>query len=40
MNNQKWYENSYRRNLVDMRIEDWSDELLSRFDTKDYKGGI
>jgi len=32
----KWYEKSYRRNLVDMHIEDWNEEFLSQFDSKNY----
>ncbi|MHB1483876.1 MAG: alpha-L-fucosidase [Saccharofermentanales bacterium] len=36
MGNSKWYEKSYRRNLVDMHIEDWNDEFLSKFDPRDY----
>lgn len=32
----KWFENSYRRNLVDMHIEDWNDEFLSKFDPYEY----
>ena len=33
---QKWYKNSYRRNLVDMHINDWSEEFLSQFDPDAY----
>lgn len=33
---QNWYETSYRRNLVDMHIEDWDDSFLSRFSPEDY----
>jgi hypothetical protein len=32
----KWYKNCYRRNLVDMHIEDWSEEFLSKFSIEDY----
>jgi hypothetical protein len=32
----KWYENNYRRNLVDMHIAGWNDEFLSRFDPDEY----
>ena len=32
----KWYETSYRRNLVDMHIDDWNPEFLSRFDPQQY----
>lgn len=31
-----WYKNSYRRNLVDMHIEDWNDEFLSKLSAEDY----
>jgi len=31
-----WYQNSYRRNLVDMHIEDWDETFLSQFDVEDY----
>lgn len=32
----KWYEKSYRRNLVDMHIEDWDDRFMSEFDPESY----
>ncbi|MDD4773141.1 MAG: alpha-L-fucosidase [Eubacteriales bacterium] len=32
----KWYDGIYRRNLVDMHIEDWNPEFLSRFSVEDY----
>ncbi len=32
----QWYERSYRRNLIDMHIEDWDEEFLSRFDPDAY----
>ncbi len=32
----KWYSKVYRRNLVDMHIEDWNEEFLSKFDPDDY----
>ncbi|NLO83425.1 MAG: hypothetical protein GX094_10300 [Clostridiales bacterium] len=32
----KWYQGSYRRNLVDMHIEAWDEEFLSRFDPETY----
>jgi len=32
----KWYENSYRRSLVDMHIDDWDEKFLSQFDSKEY----
>ena len=36
MNNGKWYANSYRRNLVDMHIDDWNDAFLAKFDATRY----
>jgi hypothetical protein len=33
---QQWYTNSFRRNLVDMHIDDWDDSFLSEFDPKAY----
>lgn len=36
MNNGKWYANSYRRNLVDMHIDDWNDTFLAKFDATRY----
>lgn len=32
----KWFENCFRRNLVDIHIEDWSEEFLSRFSEDEY----
>lgn len=32
----KWYENSYRRSLVDMHIDDWDERFLYLFDPKEY----
>lgn len=32
----KWYEKSFKRNLVDMHIPCWEDKLLSRYDDKSY----
>jgi len=32
----RWYENSYRRGLVDMHIDDWDSKFLSLFDSKEY----
>ena len=32
----QWYKNSYRRNLVDMHINDWNEEFLSKFDPDAY----
>ena len=31
-----WYTKSYRRNLVDMHIEDWDPEFLSQFSPDEY----
>ena len=36
MSSKHWYELSYRRNLVDMHIEDWDDRFLSKLDPKEY----
>ena len=36
MGNKQWYKNSYRRNLVDMHIEDWDEKFLSKFDPDNY----
>ncbi len=33
---QYWFSHCYRRNLVDMHIEDWDPVFLSRFDPKEY----
>lgn len=32
----RWYENCYRRCLVDMHIDDWNPEFFSRLDSKEY----
>jgi Hypothetical glycosyl hydrolase 6/Beta-galactosidase trimerisation domain len=32
----KWFERSYRRNLVDMHIDDWDESFLSRLDPRTY----
>ena len=31
-----WIENNYRRNLMDMHIDDWNPEFLSKLDIKEY----
>jgi len=31
-----WFTKSYRRGLMDMHIEDWSDEFMSQYDPKGY----
>lgn len=35
-----WYENCFRRNLVDMHIEDWDERFLSEFDPEDYVANL
>ncbi len=32
----KWFQKSYRRNLVDMHIADWDERFLSEFDPQKY----
>ncbi|MGB9683288.1 MAG: alpha-L-fucosidase, partial [bacterium] len=34
--NNYWFSRDYRRNLVDMHIEDWDERFLSQFDSKRY----
>ncbi len=34
MANSPWYKSSYRRNLIDMHIDDWDDSFLSKLDPK------
>ena len=34
--NKQWYQSSFRRNLVDMHIEDWDERFLSEFSPEDY----
>ena len=36
MNNPLWFTNSYRRGLLDMHIEQWSDEFMSQYDPQAY----
>ena len=36
MSDKRWYENSLRRNLVDMHIDAWDEEFLSMFDPEVY----
>ena len=36
MQDAKWFQRSYRRNLVDMHIDDWDDSFLSKLDPKNY----
>lgn len=33
---EKWYKKSYRRNLVDMHIEDWDESFLSKINPQEY----
>ncbi len=35
-----WYENSYRRHLCDMHIEDWDESFLSEFDPEAYYANL
>lgn len=35
-----WFENSYRRHLCDMHIDDWNDEFLSEFSPEEYFGNL
>lgn len=34
--NPNWYQKSFRRNLVDMHIDDWNEEFLRDFDPQEY----
>jgi Hypothetical glycosyl hydrolase 6 len=36
MQDAKWFQSSYRRNLVDMHIDDWDESFLAKFDPHDY----
>jgi Uncharacterized protein conserved in bacteria len=36
MTDNKWFSNCYRRNLVDMHIDDWNSEFLSKFSPDEY----
>ena len=31
-----WIEGNYRRNLLDMHIDDWNEEFLSKVDPEAY----
>ena len=31
-----WYKKSYRRNLIDMHIDDWDEKFLSKFNPEEY----
>jgi len=35
-----WYEKCYRRNLVDMHIEDWDKRFLAQFDPEEYVANL
>ncbi len=39
-NTKKWFSDCYRRNLVDMHIEDWNDEFLSKFSPEAYVANL
>jgi hypothetical protein len=36
MNNPEWYKKNYRRNLVDMHINAWNPEFMTKFDPNAY----
>jgi len=36
MNGKEWFRRSYRRNLVDMHIEDWNQSFLSQLNPENY----
>lgn len=36
MKNKKWYESSYRRNLIDMHIPDWDPSFFAQLDPEKY----
>lgn len=40
MAQENWYRNVYRRNLVDMHIEDWDVRFLSEFDPASYVSNL
>jgi hypothetical protein len=33
---EKWYKNSFRRNLIDMHIPDWNKDFFKKFDSQKY----
>ncbi|MBR0537502.1 MAG: alpha-L-fucosidase [Clostridia bacterium] len=35
-----WYENSFKRNLIDMHIADWDPAFMSRFDPESYAEAV
>ncbi len=40
MTNPDWYRTSYRRNLIDMHIEDWNPAFLAQFSPEDYVANL
>ena len=40
MAHEHWYRNVFRRNLVDMHIEDWDARFLSAFDPETYAANL
>lgn len=38
MPDEKWYKKSYRRNLIDMHIEDWDEDFFSKLNSRQYAG--
>lgn len=34
--NDKWFEKSYKRNLIDMHISDWDERFLRDFNARNY----
>ena len=36
----KWYQNAFRRHLLDMHIEDWNPAFLSEFSVEDYVANL
>lgn len=35
-----WYKNCYRRHLLDMHLDDWDPDFLSKFDPEEYVGNL
>lgn len=40
MANEYWFTHTYRRNLVDMHIEDWDERFLSKFEPEEYLANL
>ena len=40
MSEKQWFSNSFRRNLVDMHIEDWDDRFMAQFDPEEYYANL